>query len=68
MATSEKSRVARKRARLSAITCDHPTQQGLSLFDRDLTATATDLPTTPRAPRGPARSLASLYTPKSRAS
>ncbi|KAH9005141.1 hypothetical protein EDB86DRAFT_3071721 [Lactarius hatsudake] len=35
MATSEKSRVARKRARLSAITCDHPTQQGLSRLDRD---------------------------------
>ncbi|KAH8988118.1 hypothetical protein EDB86DRAFT_3081722 [Lactarius hatsudake] len=35
MATSEKSRVARKRVRLSAITCDHPTQQGLSRLDRD---------------------------------
>ncbi|KAH8976385.1 hypothetical protein EDB86DRAFT_3210937 [Lactarius hatsudake] len=28
VATSEKYRVARKRARLSAIACDHPTQQG----------------------------------------
>ncbi|KAH8982976.1 hypothetical protein EDB86DRAFT_3085720 [Lactarius hatsudake] len=68
MATSEKSRVAQKRARLSAIACDHLTQQGLSPFDRDSTATATDLPTTPRAPRGPARSLASLHTPEYRAS
>ncbi|KAH9033851.1 hypothetical protein EDB84DRAFT_1438288 [Lactarius hengduanensis] len=31
VATSEKFRVARKRARPSAIACDHPTQQGLSM-------------------------------------
>ncbi|KAH8984089.1 hypothetical protein EDB86DRAFT_3106132 [Lactarius hatsudake] len=68
MATSEKSRVAQKRAPLSAIACNHLTQQGLSPFDRDSTATITDLPTTPRAPQGPAHSLASLHTPEYHAS
>ncbi|KAH8976756.1 hypothetical protein EDB86DRAFT_2839264 [Lactarius hatsudake] len=40
-----------------------PSPAGLSLFDRDAIATATDPPTTPHTPRWPARSLAPLHTP-----
>ncbi|KAH8991791.1 hypothetical protein EDB86DRAFT_3103670 [Lactarius hatsudake] len=104
MATSTKFCAARKRARLFAIACDYPDQQGSmqptvpipdlaahlrglrnssktrrrlrwpplrsfasrgSLFDRDATATATDLPMTPHTLRRPARLLAPLHTPES---